>query len=300
MNKKTPPELDQLFYDVGAYRKSAEFKKLLEFVNRFPNIAPYNAMLMHIQKPGSRYVASASEWESRFGRSVSPGARPLVILRPFGPVAFLFELGDTDGRPFPEDLMNPFKVEGEISDSHFNTLVNNLKCDGISFNEADHGISSGGFAQINQSRREQTIVRNKKEFQVRVLYDMVVNRNHSKEIKFTTILHELGPIYCGHLGTPHPQWWDDRRGLGRNVEEFEAESICWMVCGRLGINNPSAEYLSGYLDSKGEIPYISIDSVLKATGAIESMIRGSKEPRKEIILSINDVADLRQANLFKI
>jgi hypothetical protein len=282
------PELDKLFYDVGTYRRSDEFKKLFELIRKFSHIAPYNAMLIHIQKPGSRYVASAYEWKSRFHRTVNPGARPLVILRPFGPVAFLFEYLDTDGPPLPEELINPFKVEGNLSEDKFINLVNNLKCDGVSYNEADQGVSSAGFAQITQNGREQTITRNKKIFQVKILYEMVVNQNHQTEIKFASVIHELAHIYCGHLGSPHPKWWEDRHMLDRNIEEFEAESICWLICERLGIKNPSAKYLNGYLNEKGEIPPISIEIVLKATGSIESMIHSSKAPRKEIVISVSD------------
>jgi hypothetical protein len=52
----------------------------------------------------------------------------------------------------------------------------------------------------------------------------------------------------------------------------------------MGIKNPSAVYLNGYLNDNDEIPDISIDTVLKSVAIIESMIKGSKEPRKEIIL----------------
>ena len=93
MKNKSIPELDKLFNEIGTYRKSKEFIELLDFVKRFPHIAPYNAMLIHIQKPGSQYVASAGEWHRIFNREINAGARPLVILRPFGPVAFVFELG---------------------------------------------------------------------------------------------------------------------------------------------------------------------------------------------------------------
>lgn len=284
MKNKVIPELDKLFMEVGTYRKSDELRNLYEFVKKFPHMAPYNAMLIHIQKPGSQYVASAAEWAWKFKRTIKPGATPLIILRPFGPVAFVFELGDTEGKePFPDELINPFKVEGKISENAFDNLINNIKCDGISYNEADHSTSSAGFIQIANSTNEQIITRNKKKMWVKILYNMVVNKNHSKETKFATILHELGHAYCGHLGTPHEKWWADRRFLDKNKREFEAESVCWLVCQRMGIKNPSAKYLSGYLDSYNEIPRVSIDTVLKAVGNIENMMKRSKEPRKEII-----------------
>ncbi|NLB78859.1 MAG: hypothetical protein GX796_08470 [Clostridiaceae bacterium] len=76
IKKKIIPELDKLFNEVGTYRRSEQFKELLDFVKRFPHIAPYNAMLIHIQKPGSQYVASVTEWERRFKRTINPGATP--------------------------------------------------------------------------------------------------------------------------------------------------------------------------------------------------------------------------------
>lgn len=59
MKNKLVPELDKLFIEVGIYRESKDLKNLFEFIKKFRNIAPYNAMLLHVQKPGSQYVASA-------------------------------------------------------------------------------------------------------------------------------------------------------------------------------------------------------------------------------------------------
>lgn len=285
-------ELDKLFLEIGTYRKSTEFKGLFEFVKKFPYIAPYNAMLIHVQKPGSEFVASAAEWNRRFNRKIKAGARPLVILRPFGPVAFVFELGDTYGTdPFPEYLLNPFKAIGQVAERNYIQLVDNLKSDGILCSEVEHGTASAGFVSINKSKQEERILRGRKEIWVKILYNMVVNKTHPLETKFATILHELGHIYCGHLGTPDPKWkgWVDRRHLELNQIEFEAESVCWLICERRGLKNPSAAYLSGYLDNNEKIPDISIDTVLKVTGIIESMIDGVREPRKEIITFVKDL-----------
>lgn len=290
MRDKSIPELDKLFLEIGRYRNSDEYNKLLNFVKKFPYTAPYNAMLIHVQKPGSNYVASAYVWRSKFNREINPGANPLVILRPFGPVAFVFELGDTNGREFPKELLQPFKAEGEVSHAVFYNLINNIKTDGILYTEADRGTDSAGFIEETKNKKEEKIVRNKKEIWVKILYDMIVNKNHSPETRFATVIHELGHAYCGHLyNTRYPQWWGERHHLSENEREFEAESVCWLVCERMGIKNPSARYLRGYLKENGEIPNISIDAVLKSAGMIETMIRGSKEPRKEIIVRINEI-----------
>lgn len=290
MEKLNVPELDKLFQDLGTYRKSTEFHELIKFIKKFPRIAPYNAMLIHIQKPGSSYVASATEWKKSFNRTIKPGARPLVILRPFGPVSFVFELSDTEGEEFfPEKLINPFSVDGKLQESLFYNLVENLKCDGISYSEVELGSSRAGSIQTADSNKKIKILRNQNEIILKNLFNIVVNRNHPIETRFATIIHELGHLYCGHLGTPDPKWWKARTNLDINQEEFEAESVCWMVCERLGIKNPSAEYLSGYLNHNEYIPDISVDTILKSVAMIESLLHNTKKPRKEIIISTNKV-----------
>lgn len=50
MEKTNVPELDKLFLDVDTYRRGSDFYELIKFIKKFPRIAPYNAMLVHIQK----------------------------------------------------------------------------------------------------------------------------------------------------------------------------------------------------------------------------------------------------------
>ncbi|MBI4529622.1 MAG: hypothetical protein HY695_37970 [Deltaproteobacteria bacterium] len=84
--------LDQLLEDSRLYTRSKDFKDLLDFVIRLRNFAPFNAMLLQVQKPGLRYAASTRDWRKRFGRFPKEGARPLVILWSFGPVALVYNL----------------------------------------------------------------------------------------------------------------------------------------------------------------------------------------------------------------
>lgn len=280
------PELDRLFAQVGSYRKSSELMALYEFLKRFPRISPYNAMLIHIQKPGSNYVASASTWLSEFNRRIKPEARPLVILWPFGPVKFVFDVSDTEGdEPFPEVLLNPFRPKGTVPKYCLDNLIESMKGDGIFYAEADHGPDRAGSIEIREHAPALTVKRNRKTFRVKCLFAVVANKNHNVTTRFATILHELGHLYCGHLGSAKAKWLPHRAHLGRNVREFEAESVCWLICERMGLENPSAAYLSSYTAENTTIPVgFSIDKVLKAAGIIESMIQTKKRPRKELIL----------------
>ena len=60
--------LDQLLTDSRLYKQSKDYKDLLDFVVRLRNFAPFNAMLLQVQKPGLSYAASARDWVERFGR----------------------------------------------------------------------------------------------------------------------------------------------------------------------------------------------------------------------------------------
>ena len=53
------------------------------------------------------------------------------------------------------------------------------------------------------------------------------------------------------------------------------------VCSRLGIENPSSEYLSGYVKDHKNTPPISLDCVLKSAGLIEQMGQRRLGLRKE-------------------
>ena len=48
--------LDQLLADSRLYTQTKDYKDLLDFVVRLRNFAPFNAMLLQIQKPGLSYA----------------------------------------------------------------------------------------------------------------------------------------------------------------------------------------------------------------------------------------------------
>ena len=278
--KNVISELDKLYEEVGSFRASEDYEKLLFFIKRFRNITPYNAMLLHIQKPGSRYVATAEDWQRRFHRHPRTGARPLIMLRPFGPVTFVYELGDTEGEPFPIELEQPFKAEGRISDAQFHRFRNSMFLSGIGLIEQDYGTELAGFVQT--TNRQVHFDGKRRRIEFLQPYCVALNQNLDNAAKMATLYHELAHVYCGHLNNPEVEYLPQRYMLPTDVEEFEAESVCWLLCERRGIKNPSASYLSNYVSSKGEIPPISIECVLKAVTAIEEIERGVNLPKKEL------------------
>ena len=155
--------------------------------------------------------------------------------------------------------------------------IENAKRDGVSVQERKLGsLRAGSIEPVKSGQHLSVLVKQRpqKEYvQVPLRYKLILNSNHPLETKYATLVHELAHLYCGHLGTLNEKWWPDRSDLPRGTQEFEAESICYLVCKRLGIENPSATYLANYLkeNEEGEVPAISLERVLKSAGLIEQM-----------------------------
>jgi len=270
--------LDDLFNLTHQYRDGTAYHELLQFVARFRFYSPFNAMLVHIQMPGASFVAPPHRWLNKYGRHVNPGARPLVILQPMGPVMFVFDVSDTEGDPLPPEVEKPFEVRAGKIGKRFPRTIENAKRDGIAIHTAKLGSQQGG--SIAPASVPAKMLRFG-ETTVPVRYELELSANASEESCYTTLAHELAHLYCGHLGTPNDKWWPDRRGLEHHVREFEAESVAYMVCTRLGISNPSEQYLAGYMGQQKQTPPISLECVMKAAGLIESMGREGLKPRKD-------------------
>jgi hypothetical protein len=284
--------LDELFSLTFRYKTSKAYRKLLRFVGRFRFYSPFNAMLVHIQMSGATFVAPPHRWFRDYGRLIRPAARPLIILQPMGPVMFVFDVSDTeptrDAQPLPPEVERPFDVRSGHVGSRLEWVIENAKRDGVRISKSRGGSQSAGSIchvakGVVASQRFQTGFdehRNPVFIDVPVRYDLVVKGRVSRNTQYVTLVHELAHLYCGHLGTPNEQWWPDRLELDREVEEFEAESIAYLVCARSGIRNPSEMYLAGYVKEQEQVPPISLDCVMKTAGLIETMSRQRMKPRK--------------------
>ena len=91
----TQNKIDRLFRAMKAYRNGGFYKQLTNFVAHFKEMGPYNSMLVKIQMPAAKYVLTEKEWKRRYNRVLTVNARPLVILRLYGPIDFVYEISDT-------------------------------------------------------------------------------------------------------------------------------------------------------------------------------------------------------------
>jgi len=271
--------LDELFHVAGQFSNRAAYAELLRFIARFRAYSPYNAMLIHTQMPGARYVATPRRWLQDYSRKIVPGARPITILQPRGPVLFVFDVSDTTpmaGAPaLPQSVTNPFAVLSGTEKGELAKTIDNAMRDGVRVRECEYGSQQAGQIQPADGAAafhltDGSLFKPRKVV-VPILYDLLLNARQTAAERYATLVHELGHLYCGHLGSPNEKYWPHRPGLSRQVEECEAESISYLVCTRLGIQTPSARYVAGYLTEDGEMPKISLDTVVKMAGLIHQM-----------------------------
>lgn len=275
--------LDMLFRMVRQYRNSSDYMNMLNFIARFRILSPYNAFLVQQQRPGARYVLTAKQWKRQFDRVPKDNARPLIMLVPFGPVGFLYEIADTQpasafnmlsDEEILRDLEAPFQVKGELPYRTLNTLIANLPFHGIAL---DTNFTAGADYAAQISRSNKTFINIKVDsdnnnIKEEAKFLISINSHADNETRFASICHELAHLFCYHLESPFQKGWE-KRSISVEAEEFEAESTAWLVCERQNIKNPSAKYLAGYLAKNGEIPHdVSVERILFATNTILDML----------------------------
>jgi hypothetical protein len=258
--------LDQLLADARLYTTSASYKELVEFVARLRNFAPFNAMLLHVQKPGLTYAASAADWRDRFGRHPKPDARPLLILWPFGPVALVYDMQDTEGENIPEDA-TMFPARGAVTEKDITSYVERLQKKGITTTRVDAGDAVAGSIRIVNRHADPKNP---------CSYELKFNRNHDAPKQFVTIAHELAHLFLSHLGPDKHLAIADRPSRSHAQREIEAESAAYLVAKRNGVEAKSETYLRHFVDA---VPEIDIYTLMRAVGRIEQMLGLSEYAR---------------------
>ena len=249
--------LARMLDDAAAYQCGAHYRDLLRFVARMRRFSPYNALLLHRQKPGLGFAATARDWLKRWRRTVKPDARPLVVLKPFGPVAFVYDVLDTEALPDAPELPRDafaFPATGEVGAPLLAAVMAAVERGGIQIVEVDAGDGRGGSIAAAAGR-----------------YTLRVNRNHPRATRFATIAHELAHLYLGHLGADAKRRIPDRRGVPEARAEVEAESVAWLVAARHGVALACDAYLSGFL-AAGEPITLDVERVMRAAGAVERVM----------------------------
>lgn len=285
--------LDQLLDDSRLYKKGEDYKNLLDFVVRLRNFAPFNALLLQVQKPGMSHAASAHDWHARFGRTIKSEARPLLILWPFGPVALVYDVMDTEGKPLPEGV-SAFAAHGTIDQIALERFAKFLIKKNIAWNKVDAGDLKAGSIQRQSWPAEPDA-----PSRCRVN----VNQNHDPNVQFATLAHELAHLYLGHLGKDKYLSIPERPAQTHVQRELEAESVAFIVCARNGVANKSESYLTNYVLQDTTTEQLDLYQIMRATGQIEALLGLSAHtkynpPKKQSVIKLAQQGVIDDLDLF--
>ena len=257
--ESTRAVIDQLIADTKLYNTAARIKELLDFTARLRHVAPFNAMLLHIQKPGLSYAARARDWKKRFKRHIKENARPLVILRNFGPVEFIYDILDTEGPDLP-DTAFAFPAVGTVPFNWIMESERRLRSKSIELAWMDHGDHSAGHAQRLHDYNDKNRLNE---------FGIGINRNHPLVTQAVTLFHELAHIYLGHCGADEKRGIKFYRPTDYALREIEAETVAYLVSKRTGLRPRSESYLEKF---QGAFRDLDLHRIMKAASALEKLL----------------------------
>ena len=270
--------VDEILASLARFKSGPGFLELMRFIARFPTYSTFNGLLLFLQNPSATYVATARTWAQKHQRHPRGDAKPLIILAPMAPILFLFDIEDTEGAPVNSSLLRPQNIDDRQLGKLYASTRHNAALHGISVHETDAG---GG--EIDAVSRITPALR--KKFQDLNLpgdtsYLIFIDKSLPLEDRYASLAHELGHIFCSHLGIDRHAWWPERKDLNIRGESVEAGAVAFLVCRRGGLRANADRFLL-QLSEYHEMPPVSLNAVIQAAGYIEDMGRQSwKTPKK--------------------
>lgn len=252
----------------------AWLKGLLTFVGHMRRYSIFTAKLVYIQRPGAIAVGTSKYWAGH-GRTIRPGAIPIVILVPNGPISLVYEVEDTEqhARQLGFDSLDAPRLQ-VISEHDWQKFRRNVELFGTTakrrtglfrIQEKALGTARHGDVHHARDRYDRFIIR--------------LNKSKAIDARFLTLVHEVAHVFCGHTGSHPLGWWQDRRRLhgikSREMEddimEFEAEAVAWIIAKRAGLLSDAPDYLADRI-APLDNERIDMNAVLDAANRIETLM----------------------------
>jgi len=225
-NEKIENSLKELERGLEEFQSSDMWKNYLDTISVFHNYSPCNCLLIKLQYPSATFVAGFNVWK-KLGRFVKKGEKGIAILAPVyknftrqvetvnGEIeeieetvligfrtVYVFDITQTEGKELNLSIYHPLK--GQAPEDLITSIENIIFSIGYSITYGDCGKAEGYTNSIQKL--------------------VFINNTREPLTQLATLVHELAHILL-HNPTQ----------LSRDEQEFEAESVAYVVLKSLGI-----------------------------------------------------------------
>ena len=251
-NEKIKELTEKLQAGIQELYDSEKYRDYLRTMAKFHHYSFNNSLLIWAQRPDATAVAGYRAWQTKFERTVNPGAKGIMIYEPSSykrtlrevvtdedgnpvldkdgnkvtravektfptfKVGYVFDCSDTSGRPLPSIVSI---LDGDVD--NFDSVMDALRKISpapIRFDSVDGG-ANGYYDLVNR--------------------EIVVKDTLPQAQKIKTAVHEVA----------HSILHDKIDGLDQEADarsrEISAESVAFVVCSWLGLD--TSEYSFGYV-----------------------------------------------------
>ncbi len=203
----------------------------------------------------------------------------MVALVPFGPVAFVYDVGDTEGENLPTKEMFWWEEKRICFDERvIAETIKNCKNIGINVHVSESGMN---FIRENSLRTMGLAIRHSENLGRKiVLHPRYLNKSRLVE-EYGVLCHEIAHHLLGHLGTINISVVTKRgkenkkiaagRDIPRHICELEAELAAWIVFNKWGIDKNSTTYMALWFMDQKDVEKIDMSEVLRAANKIKEM-----------------------------
>lgn len=244
--------VDKLRDGVEDIFKSGRYAEYLTAMSKFPSYSARNCVLIMQQSPEATYVAGLKSWDKNFGRHVNKGETAIRILAPVtykkevktvitdsNNVPVLDQEGNTVWKQEEREAVG-YKVAYvfDISQTHgkeLPELVHTLDGTIKNYETLKKAVESAAPCRVDY----WALGANKANGFYRAKENQIVVKKGMPEAQtIKTLLHETAHARLHNPGGPAKE-------ADRRTKEVQAESIAYVVSGRLGLD--TSEYSFGYV-----------------------------------------------------